>query len=266
MANSITLTGDYGAYKGSVWRGEAELQFNSFKKLYSSACEDRLELNEYVSDIHKNLKRVDELIKNIKAYRKSSVLLLCYAIELGLKSCALPLLLNMPKKNALNKIKKFGHNFESICNFVNLELTHEDRVCLKYLSSYVRDYGRYPFEAETSVGFIKLENELNSYISDADFIARGEGIFERIYKYSKDIQGSSEFPASHSTINFNDWIIVLRESGVASPRLTVHAPNVTGDIAVTDVFKILEEFDEDHSYFMKRIIANIGIDRVYKVK
>lgn len=266
MTNVIKLNGNFGIYKGDSWRREAGLQYRSYLALKKMAMDERFLLRSLIQEELKgHLLEISERDSLAVGYSKSAVLLLSYAIELALKSCAIPLFLEIPKNIALRQIRKFGHDFVKIMSFVEFEVNFEDEECLRYLSKYVRDVGRYPAASDTAQDFANDNAALRRTLFDDAFVEQCENIYGRIIEHSEKVQGVEELPASHTILKIDEKVVVFRESGLASPRLTVYSPYVHTRFTVEEIVSILVSANNSFTKLIADIIQRYAVSKIITV-
>lgn len=197
METPLKSIGEHGIFNKNHWVQEARGKLISANLLRQCALEkqsefDSLRTFKEVNDQRLTSKEVFDLVNVRDSARKSSILILGYAIELLLKAGIVSLLINAPKIILEKTLRDYGHNLLIIAKELHLDLSPVEINLLETLSSYIVNETRYPVTPSSITDYCNQSNKITQFVSDEANFTRGVTFFTRVDKFIADIDGTSE--------------------------------------------------------------------------
>jgi hypothetical protein len=203
METPLKSSGEHGLFNKNHWVQEARGKLISAKLLRECAFEKQSEFDSIrtfreANGLRLTSKEVFDILSVRDSARKSSILILGYAIELILKSGIVSLLINAPKIILEKTLRNYGHNLLIIAKELHLDLSPEEMSLLKTLSGYIVNETRYPVTPSSITDYCKQSNKITQFVSDEVNFTRGVTFFNRVDKVIADIDGTSENMKIHT--------------------------------------------------------------------
>lgn len=220
------ITGDHkerGSFNSAAWRKEAKIHFDSSQKLRELAMGHRKDALRYYEAEGITHLAIGQAIDQSHAMAKSSLLLLGYALEMGLKAGVVALFRGLPRKYLESALKsRFNHNLQAIARFVELPLGAGDLAVLSKMSDLVVAGARYPISPTDDRSYLREFNNLGATIRSDDFYDSGVTLYENIIAHAETVRGTEKDHVSHGALRIDDdGVVSYRIGGGTSNRLLV---------------------------------------------
>ncbi|MBV1929543.1 MAG: hypothetical protein KUG81_08545 [Gammaproteobacteria bacterium] len=201
---------ELGVFKKDEWVSEGESLNKSSKALNELSQSSKSELDFLVSQRkegrnNSNSKNIVDLIKTVESYKKSSILLLGYSIEMYLKAGLVCLHQHTARDNFVELLrKKYSHNLSKVAQLLGIPLSGEEIASLDRLKDLVLDEARYPITPLSEVDYINQVNKLNQKIWSVDQYQDWVELASKISDSVRKIDSDSSNPVSFSRYEIND--------------------------------------------------------------
>lgn len=223
LESPLKSSGENGIFNKYDWIKEADSKLISAKLLRESAYNKQCEFDSFKKlkvEMGERLtsKEVFDFLTVKVSANKSSVLMLGYSIELLLKSGVVSLLINAPKNLLDKKVRSYSHNLLDVALDLDVKLSDKERDLLEILSSYIIRETRYPVIPNSQNDYCAKVNKITNFISDENQFSLGVKFFERLRKFIKDIDGTSDNVKFHTRMKMEEnGYIIFRVGGKLPP-------------------------------------------------
>lgn len=221
----LKSSGEIGTFSKTHWIKEAESKYTSAILLRNIGYNEH---EKYEQAIHAKLKRhqkelvIFQHLDTISSVKKSSILLIGYALELLLKSCMVSLLINSPKEILEITLKKYSHNLVKIANELQLNLTKQQKYILEKLGSYITLETRYPITASSIDEYSKKQHEINDIILNDGMFSEIDVLYQEIKLITSQIDGQPDNMKFHDRLEMGlDGFITYRCGGPIPPTFII---------------------------------------------
>lgn len=201
---------ELGVFKKSEWVSEGDSLKNSSKALNELSQSTKSELDFLVSKRkegrkNSNSKNIVDLIKTVESYKKSSILLLGYSIEMYLKAGLVCLHQYTVRDDFVELLrKKYSHNLSLVAQLLGISLSSKEIESLDRLKDLVLDEGRYPITPLSEDEYISQVNKLNQEIWSVKQYKAWEELASKIEDSVRKIDSDSSNPVSFTRYQIDD--------------------------------------------------------------
>lgn|GEM_PF-1866578 len=201
---------ELGVFKKSEWVSEGDSLKNSSKALNELSQSTKSELDFLVSKRkegrkNSNSKNIVDLIKTVESYKKSSILLLGYSIEMYLKAGLVCLHQYTVRDDFVELLrKKYSHNLSLVAQLLGISLSSKEIESLDRLKDLVLDEGRYPITPLSEDEYISQVNKLNQEIWSVKQYKTWEELASKIEDSVRKIDSDSSNPVSFTRYQIDD--------------------------------------------------------------
>ena len=158
------------------------------------------------------------LIKQHHSCLKSSVLLMCYSIELYCKAGLIRVYQNIPRVDFARIIKKqYGHDITAMYNLI-FDDQDKHKMLLDKLKPLILYEARYPVDPKSDIHYYKEWNKISSEICSDKFYDELKSLSEKIKNAVSNIDSDKKDPAYFVAYNINeDGYCAIRTGGNLRP-------------------------------------------------
>lgn len=222
-----------GIFNKNSWINEAENHICSSSFLNEHSKKSREQLNVLTDKRNKtgvknNRREILNLIKEVEASSKSSLLLLGYSIELYLKAGLVRLHQNTTRED-FNKLlrRKYSHNLKTSAKLLGIDLSSDDEISLDRIKELVLDEARYPVTPEDTHDYFCKANRVNSEVWSKTLHSDWFVLAQKIKNHVQSIDSDTKNPAMFFRFQINDdGYCAFRFGGNLPPYLLVHYSKV----------------------------------------
>lgn len=212
-----------GEFNPSEWQAEGHSLLLASRSMRAQWLVERRKLLKYPDKVQANdLGWFLRLSKIDRALPKASILLMCYAVEMYLKS-SLARVLSGCAEDLFNHLsrREFGHRYTKLACFIEFPLTEADRVHLNALESAVVADARYPIQVKDGEDYIENVNKLRSKVTDRSIYRAYCNLAKRLSLHSRKIGGTPESTVFCESFSIDsDGYLSMRAGGDVSTRIT----------------------------------------------
>ncbi|WP_417358806.1 hypothetical protein [Gallaecimonas pentaromativorans] len=201
---------ELGVFKKSEWVSEGDSLKNSSEALNELSQSTKSELDFLVNQRkegrkNSNSKNIVDLIITFEYYKKSSILLLGYSIEMYLKAGLVCLHRYTVRDDFVELLrKKYSHNLSQVAQLLGIPLSSEEIKNLDRLKDLVLDEGRYPITPLSENEYISQVNKLNQEIWSVKQYKAWVELASKIEDFVRKIDTDSSNPVSFSRYQIDD--------------------------------------------------------------
>lgn len=161
-------------------------------------------------------------LKKHEACLKSSVLLMCYSIELYCKAGLIRIFQNIPRSDFSRMIKKeYGHDITAMYSLI-FDDTSENKILLDKIKPLILYEARYPVDPKSNDHYYEEWNKISSEIYSDKFYEELKNLSEQIKTAILKIDSDNKNPAYFVTYKIDeDGYCAIRTGGNLRPYMVV---------------------------------------------
>lgn len=221
----LKSSGEIGTFSKTHWIKEAESKYMSAILLRNIGYNEHEKYEQAIhakSKKHQKEMEIFQHLDTISSVKKSSILLIGYALELLLKSCIVSLLISSPKEILEITLKKYSHNLVKIANELQLNLTKQQKYILEKLGSYITLETRYPITASSIDEHSKKQREINDIILNDSVFSEIDILYQKIKLITSQIDGQPDNMKFYGRLEMGlDGFITYRCGGPTPPTFII---------------------------------------------
>ncbi|EGQ8137206.1 hypothetical protein CWW57_RS15475 [Vibrio parahaemolyticus] len=220
-----------GIFNKSEWLKEAKKLMYSSSILNDNAQKLKHELNALTEKVNFSgarsgcqSHRVSELIDQVDATSKSSLLLLSYSVEVLIKAALVCLHQHTARQDFNRLLKsKYRHNLSESAQLLSMPLTESERKVLDRMKVMMLDEARYPVTPTGPQSYFRKVNNINKDVWSKTRYSEWCQIADKIQEYVNKIDSDSSNPSTLARYTFgDDGYCVFRFGGNLPPYLIVN--------------------------------------------
>lgn len=218
---------DKGIYNKSNWLKEANRHLYSSCILHEHFLVLKKELSLLVKDkreneLGRNALSIHRVIDKIEGSSKSSLLLLCYSVELFIKAALVCFHSDITKGDFEFLLRKvYSHKFELALGRMNFKLSDGERIIVKRMEKFVVDEGRYPITPIDNKEYYNQASRLSHEMWLSDKYNSWLSLAKKIGDFSALVDNDFNNRSKRMLYKMDDGYFCFRVGGGLPPCITV---------------------------------------------